>query len=198
MDTLTRHDITVDLLKAGIPTTEIDDAVTSVVSLASSGEVSPRDAVASVVQVMVSDAVGGGTEAEQVRMSEPTGDDWELQLGAALGIETATLAIVTPDALIALPMTAFDLPEQPFSWDDGQVVVTHLVLDESGASLVHDDEGKPVNSLDFPDRARLTTTTRHDLPAGWRVVEDHALTVAKPTYHFVQDPSYRLSPALTE
>jgi hypothetical protein len=198
MDTLTRHDMAVDLLKAGIPAAEIDDAVTSAVSLASAGDISPREAVATVVQALVSFELGGPTEREEVRMSEPTGEDWELQLAAALGIEVATLAIVAPDSLVALPPTAFDLPEHPFSFDGSKVVVTHLILDEVGASFVSGDDGKPVPALDFPDRPRLTTTTLHDLPAGWRVVSDQVLTEATPRYDFVQDPSYRLSPPTSE
>ena len=195
MDTLTRHEMTVELLKAGVPTTEIDGAVTTAVSLASSGEVAPRAAVAAVVQVMVSEAVGGGTETAQVRLSEPVGEDWEMQLGAALGIEIAVLAILTPDALVAVPPTAFDLPEHPFGWDGSKVVVTRLVLDEHGNRLVRNDEGEPVNYFDFPDRPKLTTAMLHDLPAGWRVIEHTGVAAEAARYQFVQDPSYRLNPA---
>ena len=195
MDAITRREMTLDLVKAGIPEADLEQALTSAVSLASAGDLDPKAAVTTVVQVMVSNDLKGPTESEQVRLSNPTGDDWELQLGAALDIETATLAILTPDALIALPPTAFDMPEHPFSWDGSRIVVTRLVLDEHGQSLVLDDHGNQVNALDHPERPRLTTTTLHDLPAGWRIVEDHALTQGVPTVHFVQDPSYRLHPA---
>lgn len=196
MDTLTRRDMTKQIIEAGIPTAQVDEVLTSAVALATDGTIDPKAAVTAAVAATLSFELHAPVQQEQVRMSEPTGDDWELQLGAALGIETAVLAILTPDALVALPPTAFDLPEHPFTWDGTHVVVTHLVLDEQGNSQVEVEEGEliPWFGSGRPAEHKVTRATLHDLPAGWRVVvqrDDDLL----PAIQFVQDSSYRLGSA---
>lgn len=199
MDALIRREMTIDLVKAGIPASQIDEALTSAVSLASSGEIGPKEAVSNVVQAMLSFELGGPTETAQVRLSEPTGEDWELQLGAALGLHVAVLAILSPDSLIALPPSAFDLPEHPFAWVDGKVAVTHLDLDSEGRSQTLDVDGerRPWGSDGDAEDDKLVTVTTHDLPAGWRVIDESTLTGSEPRHRFVQDPATRLGPLPT-